>query len=345
MNRRSLAWLIGTLAALALLAGVFLAGQRDSRPADGLFLPGLKDDLNAISRIVITGPGNTAIVTLERGADRWTVAGRNNYPADVGRIRKNLLELAEARIIEEKTSDPAFYERLGVQDLGSPSATGVQLTIAGGREPVDLIVGLAQSGAPDLTYVRRAGEPASWLIAGQFDLPKQGGEWLDRALTDLPAERIASVTIDHPGIETLRIARVPAPAKPAGDATPPPEGIIEFSVADVPAGRELSYPGVGNGVASTLADLQLEDVETRAALGADPGKPIVARFVTTDGLVVEASAWRLPDGTRVTFTASGNGEAEKEAAALNARLGGWVYTLPSYKTEQLTRRLSELLAP
>jgi hypothetical protein len=34
-----------------------------------------------------------------------------------------------------------------------------------------------------------------------------------------------------------------------------------------------------------------------------------------------------------------------EAAAINARLGGWIYTLPGYKTEQFTRRLQDLLAP
>lgn len=344
MNRRTLAWLAGLLAVLSVLAGVALRSQRAATPAEGPFLPGFRDELNAVSRIVITGPGNTAIATLERGADRWTVAGRNDYPADIGRIRKNLLALADARVVEEKTSNPAFYERLGVQDLSSPSAGGVQLTITGGKEPVDLIVGLAQPGAPDLTYVRRAGEATSWLVAAQFDIARKGGEWLDRTLTDIPAERIESVTIDHPGIETLRITRAPAPAKPDADAAAP-EGMVEFLVAGIPAGRELSYPGVANGVASTLADLKLEDVQARDALGPSPGKPIVARFVTTSGLVVEASAWRLPDGTRVTFSASGEGEAAKEAEALNARLGGWVYTLPSYKTEQLTRRLNELLAP
>jgi len=345
MNRRSLSWLVGVLLVLGVLAGVILLGQRGSSPAEGPFLPGLKDDLNEVSRIVITGPGGTAIATLERGADRWTVAGRNNYPADVGRIRKNLLALAEARIIEEKTSNPEFYDRLGVQDMSSASASGVQLTITGGKEPVDLIVGLAQPGTSELTYVRRAGEPGSWLISAQLDLAKTGGEWLDRALTNIPAERIESVTIDHPGIETLRISRAPAPEKPAGETAAGPEGNVEFQVAGVPAGRELSYPGVANGVASVLADLQLEDVQTRDALGADPGKPVVARFVTTDGLVIETSAWRLTDGTRVTFNATGEGEAAQEAAALNARLGAWVYTLPSYKTEQLTRRLNELLAP
>lgn len=345
MNRRALAWLVGVLAVLAVLAGVAYLGQRPARPAEGPFLPGFRDELNDIRKIVITGPGNKAIATLERGADRWTVSGRGNYPADVGRIRKNLLALAEARIVEEKTANPGYYDRLGVQDLSSPSASGLQLTITGGKQPIDLIIGLTPPGASDLTYVRRAGEPGSWLVAAQFDLGKSGGEWLDRSLTDIPAERIESVTIDHPGVETLRITRAPGPEKPTADARTGPDGIVEFRVADVPAGRALSYPGIANGVAGALADLQLEDVQTREALGSDPGKPVVARFVTTNGLQVEASAWRLADGTRLTFNASGEGEAAKEAAALNARLGGWVYTLPSYRTEQLTRRLQELLAP
>ncbi len=338
MNRRTLAILVGVLAALAVLAGIALRSDRPGSSDGGLLQPGLKDQLNDIQRIVVTGKGNTTIATLERGASAWTVAERDHYPADVGRIRKNLLALAGARIVEQKTSNPDFYDRLGVQDIAAATAGGTQLTLTGGKEPVSVIVGRAQAGAgtADLTYVRRAGEATSWLVTGQFDLGKTSGEWLDRSVTDLPAARIESVTITHPGQEILRITRVPGQK---------PDGLSEFRVADIPAGRQLSYPGIVNGVAGVLADLQLEDVQPRDALGADPGKPVVARFVTTDGLVVEASAWRLPDTTRITFTASGTGDAEKEAVAINARLGGRVYTLPSYKTEQLTRRLQELLAP
>ena len=336
MSRRTLVVLLAALTILAVIAGVAQRGGPPVSRDRELLLPGLKDQLNGIQRIVVTGPGNTPIATLKRGADSWTVVERNNYPADVGRIRKNLLALAEARIIEEKTSDPAYYDQLGVQDPGSTEARGVQLTLDGGPKPVSVIIGLTPPGTSGQTYIRRAGEPSSWLIAGQFDLGKTGGDWLNRSLTDIPAERIQSVTISHPGLETVRISRPPGTSK---------DGQTEFLVADVPAGRELSYPGMGNGVASALADLQLEDVQARAALGANPGKPVVARFLTTDGLAVETSAWRLADGTRFTFLASGEGPASQEAAALNGRLGGWVYTLPSYKAEQLTSRLQELLAP
>ncbi len=336
MNRRRFSLLLAALAALAVLAGIALYGERPGSRDSPLLQPGLKAQLNDIGRIVITGKGNATIATLEKGAGIWTVAERNNYSADVARIRKNLLALADARIVEEKTSNPEFYDRLGVQDPASDTASGVQLALTGGKTPVTVIVGQSPPGTPDFTYVRRAGEAKSWLVAAQFDLAKTSGEWLDRLVTDIPAARIQSVTITHPGGEALRISHT-------GEQKT--DGLTEFQVEDLPPGRQLSYAGVANGVAAGLAELQLEDVTTREVLGDNPGKPVVARFVTTDGLVVEASAWRLPDGTRLTFIASGKGDAEKEATALNARLGGWVYTLPAYKTDQLTRRLGELLAP
>ena len=342
MSRRTLVFLLGALVMLAVIAGVILTTDhtRDRRQEQALLLPGLKERLNEIRQIVLTGPGNKTIATLERGTRSWTVLERSNYPADLSRIRRNLLALADARLVEEKTSNPDSYARLGVEDPASASAGGVQLAITDGRNPASIIVGLSAPGTGDQTYVRRKGEATSWLVAGQFDLARTAGEWLDRSLTDIPAERIQSVTISHPGLETVRITR---PGDSGGNATK--GGPTEFLVADVPAGRELSYPGAGNGVASALADLRLEDVQPRAALGDDPGKPVVARFLTTDGLVIEVSAWRLATGTRVTFLASGEDQAGKEAAALNERLAGWVYTLPSYRTEQLTSRLEDLLAP
>jgi hypothetical protein len=347
MSRRALAGLLGSLAALAIVVGIALLGERGAGRDPELLLPELRGQLNDIRQVVITGPGNKTIATLERNADLWTVAERDNYPADVGRLRKNMLELADARIVEEKTSNPEYYERLGVQDLADEGAGGVQLALSAEQELASVIIGQTPSGGTDYSYVRRAADPTSWLITGQFDLGKTSGEWLDRSLTDIPAERIESVTISHPGQGTLRLSR------PAGKQPEPPDeaasggadSALDFEVGGIPAGRELSYPGVANGIAVALADLQLEDVQTRDALGSEPGKPVVARFVTKDGLVLEASAWRLADGTRMTFLASGDGEASTEADALNKRLGGWVYTLPGYKTEQFTRRMEDLLAP
>ena len=346
MNRRSVTGLGAALALLIAVLAVVLAGKGDRESGNLLLFPGLRDELNEVSRIVVTGPGNETIATLERGPEQWTVTNRENYPADIARIRQNLTALADARIIEEKTANPEFYERLGVQGMESPSATGLQLTASGSKQSVDLIIGQTAPGGQGMTYVRPADEATSLLVEASFNPGRTSGEWLDRSLTDIPAARIESVTIEHPGGETLHISRARKTAEedsPAGDDAQ--DGLVEFVVAELPKGRELSYPGAANAVAGVLADLRLEDVMARDALTALPDKPVVARFATTDGLVIEASTWRVGNGTKVTFSASGEGAAAKEASRLNARLGGWVYTLPDYKTEQLTRKPGELLAP
>ncbi len=41
----------------------------------------------------------------------------------------------------------------------------------------------------------------------------------------------------------------------------------------------------------------------------------------------------------------GRASVQAEAAALNARLANWVYTVPAYKAEQLSHHLDDLLAP
>ncbi|MDQ1303388.1 MAG: hypothetical protein QG595_1371 [Pseudomonadota bacterium] len=342
MSRRTLMLLLGSLVVLAILA--LLAGPGSRRDNDEqLLFPDLKAQLNDVSGIIVRGPGNQLIATLKRSDARWIVAERD-YPADLGMIRANLLALAQARIVEEKTSTPELYERLGVQDLALESARGIQLEITGTRTPVRIIIGEAAGGSSDMSYVRRATEAQSWLVSGRFNAGRTTGEWLDRQLLDIPATRIQSISISHPGADTLRLE------KAAADS-------VDFSIAGIPAGREPSYPGVGNALGALLAGLQTDDVHGREALGDNPGKPVVARFHCFDGLIVEASAWRTPDGTRMSFLASIDpARAEgpdapaldavrAEAAAINARLGGWIYTLPGHKTEQFTRRLQDLLAP
>ena len=100
MNRRTLVVLVAALAFLAVVAAIVLRGAQTGNRDQGLLVPGLKEQLNGIQRIVVLGPGNAPIATLERGAKNWTVVERSNYAADVGRIRRNLLALAEARRTE-----------------------------------------------------------------------------------------------------------------------------------------------------------------------------------------------------------------------------------------------------
>lgn len=368
MKSRTLLVLLGTLAVMAALAVAVSLSQRPGQGAGALLLPEIEAAINTIDRVVVRGGGDTPLATIQRGAAGWGVGERHDYPADITRLRRTLLALARATIIEEKTSNPAFYDRLQVEDIENEAAAGLRLDIGSGTQLLaSVIIGSTGVAGSDSAYARRAGESQSWLIKAALDLPRDATGWLDRRITAIPASRIATISITQPDGTSLQLEKARA-------------GEADFSVARVPAGRELSFPGVGNVLGGVLADLELDAVEPRA--GFEPGstRPTLARFGTFDGLVVELSTWQPAAGARVHLAASVDealaarytpapatavpapeaalaadaiaaathkdlAAVGAEAAELNARLGDWVYALPSYKVEQLTRRMEELLAP
>ncbi|QOJ32535.1 MAG: DUF4340 domain-containing protein [Gammaproteobacteria bacterium] len=365
MKSRTLVILLAALAVLVALAIAVSVSQRPGSTAGALLYPGLRDQLDEVDSVVVRSGGNKVVATLERGKAGWTVRERDGYPADLGRLRKNLVSLAEATITEEKTSNPAFYERLRVDDIDKDSAAGLRLDIGiGGKTVASVIVGSTAVAGSDSAYVRRAGEAQSWLVRGAFDLPRETSGWLDKAITSIPASRIAAVSITQPDGATLKIDKARA-------------GEADFQVSGIPAGRELSFPGAGNNIGAALADLSLDAVEPAAGFAPGNVRPTVARFETFDGLVVEVSTWKLPAGARLRLAAHADAAlaarhapppgttpesgpaadaiasstrkdlagVQAEAEQLDARAGAWVYTVPAYKVDQLTHRLDDLLAP
>ena len=73
------------------------------------FLPGLKSALNDIETVVVTGAGDDVIATLVRDTAGWKVQEAGRYAADIAKIRQNLVALADAKIIETKTTKPELY--------------------------------------------------------------------------------------------------------------------------------------------------------------------------------------------------------------------------------------------
>ena len=109
MSQRNVLILLGVLVVLVALV---LVGQRSESPSSGngaLFVPSLEPALNDIERVTITKANNETVVTLERKPDGWVATNKNDYPADVGKLRQGLQALAEARILEKKTSNAELY--------------------------------------------------------------------------------------------------------------------------------------------------------------------------------------------------------------------------------------------
>jgi hypothetical protein len=168
------------------------------------------------------------------------------------------------------------------------------------------------------------------------------------------------VVIRQPGGETLTVEKA---KREQSDFT---------VVGGVPAGRQLSAPSAANPLGSVLASLRLEDVLPAAAFKPGAAQPVETEYRTFDGLRVLARAFEQDDRRYVQFTVSfdeaqarrfpppdpagkpadgGQSPADREAAVreeaqrLAARLQPWVYVVPAFKYDNLTRRLDDLLQP
>jgi hypothetical protein len=350
MNRRSLL-VVAAIAALAVLLA--MVGRRQSAPAtdaDALLLPGLAESLNDIERVVISKAQEEIVVTLVRGSAGWNVAEKDGYPADVAKIRQALVALGEARIVEEKTADPAFYDRLGVEPVESATASGTAVAIDAATAEFPALI-LGDEANSTSRYARRADEARSFLLDRNPDVPRSTAQWLITDIVDVRGTRVQSVTITHADGERLAISK-------------DDEAQANFSVADIPEGRELSYPGVANVIGNALRELKLDDVARATEEAAEPA--VVTELRTFDGLVVTMTGTMIGDEAWVTFAASAAPQpasetspeeaadpaasaAEEtfdpaaEAEAINARVGGWRYRIPEYQYDQLTRRLADLL--
>lgn len=323
---------LGVLAAAAtavLAAAAWLAMPRQDASAGGPALPGLREAVNEVTEIRIVR--GAAAATLRKGEAGWVVAERD-YPADSGRVRKLLLDLAALGIVEAKTSDPANYARLGVQDVDGSDAAGTttRIELALPERSLALLVG-KPSGAKS-SFVRPVDSAQALLASPQISADAEPGRWIERTLADVPAERVREVAVTPAKGRAYRAARAS------------PE-TADFTVADLPRGRELASQATADSLGAVLAGFTIDDV--RAAAG-EPAAGAAPRLTlhTFDGLEVQLTG--REDGARryVALSArAGEPERQAEAQALNARAAGREFELPAYRYDGLFRPLEELLAP
>jgi uncharacterized protein DUF4340 len=293
MNQKTL---IGLAAAALVAIVIAFAVSRSNQPRSegggeaeaAYFVPALKDHVNDVEKIVITGADNKTVATLTRGENGWSIAEKNGFAADTGKLREFLLKLADAKLVEQKTSNKEKYATLGVEDVADKDAKGVEIELGGLAKPVKVIVGNGnQHGG---TFVRRAGEAESWLASGTLTIDKKAENWLRKDLTDIAANRVAWLTI------------TPADGKLIS-LTKEAEGDTNFKLAELPKGREAGSEYTINGPASLLGGLRFDDAVP--AKDAAPGdKVLKAKYGMFDGLVVDIVAWEKDGKDYAQFTAS-----------------------------------------
>ena len=331
MTPRRVALLLGA-GVVVIAFAIWVSSKRHldrATMAGDLVLPGLESALNTVTEIRLT-KGDQTHTTLKKGAAEWAV-GERDYPADSGKVRKFLFDLGALNIVEEKTHNPANYPQLGVEDTTSPKATGTRIAVVTPSKVYELIIGKSSSAKSG--YVRVPSTEQALLAAPSLSVDADPKRWLDHTLIDIHQDRVKEVE------------EKPADG-PAYTASREKKEQTDFTVSNIPKGRELSSPVAADPIAGALGGMTFDDVHKAATPAPADAKVAHAIYRTFDGLEVDIAGRK--DGTRdlITFTVRSTAkETADEAQKLTAQLQGYEYELPSYKYDGIFHSLEDLLKP
>ncbi|MGV7229404.1 MAG: DUF4340 domain-containing protein [Nitrospirales bacterium] len=380
MKSKTIGLLAGITIAGILLAVFFNREPSSNIPQSGqLLFPNLMSVVNDVNEIVIETKDQT--VTLVRGEKSWGVKEKASYRADVEKVKQAIVGLADLRIHEPKTQNPELYERLGLQDKDQEGSTSKTVTVktADNGETAKLVMGNQRpaKGNPRMSdiYVRKPGDPQTWLAIGNVPIETMPDEWLEKEVTALPTKRVRQVTVTHPKGDTLHLSK----AKPDD---------LDFHLDAIPSGFKISSQFNVNNVVGTLVQLSFEDVKPQAEIDflANPG--VSAVLETFDGLRLHVQTTKLDEHVWGKFSAEFDAnliqtsepetkledikksegaetektdkdtevkkpekdsplkkpeEVQKEVETLNQRVKDWAYALPSFRFENFSKLKKDLI--
>lgn len=335
MQNKGLAGLFAvTVVAVAAAVVVSLPSGPSANPLVGKpVLPEVTKHLGEVGRMTLVH--GTDKTTLVRKGNSWSVVERGGYPANEAKVRRALLGLADMRYVDPKTSNPALYSRLDVQDAGAKNSksTLVTLTNAKGALLGEVITGKHRAnqlgGGVGGVYVRKPGTAQSWLARGDVDLNGGTASWLDKKILDLPSAQVKEAVLVQPDGAKATIVRDKPKAK--------------FHLVDMPKDKKLKYHSILNDTAGALAGLDLKDVRPAKGFGFPRDGVTKDRFVSFSGLTVAVDLADKDGKSWARFTASADSAAAKRAADLNAKLSPWVYALSNSTAQTLRDKLGDLI--
>jgi hypothetical protein len=338
-RRRRLA-ILAVLAVLLLVWSVVALWQQSEQLAPKYrpspMFPDLPHQAREVKRIHIVAKSGTFDVAFKPNKG-WVITSRNDLPASFEQVNRTVVGMASLETLEPKTARADWLHYL---DLGTPpKGDGVLISLmnAKGETLAAVIAGKSenigdQSGAGGL-FVRKPDSTQTWLAKSVFEPKSNVSDWYDKSLIDIDRKRIAETDVTPAGSPAFTVKR----DRPK-DAT--------FKLQNVPAGREVAFPGVTDGVATAIVGLTFDDAKPAKSFDVAKASRVVTR--TFDGLTVTLQTMQQGEDYWTTVSAQadpGKPAAAREAQAINAKTSGWAYKLPPYKGQQLTSKVDSLLKP
>ena len=328
---------LAVITVLALIVAITTFGSQTRlaqvRDSGAPLFPNLAKQAGQIARIELQ-QGDKKIA-LARDKESWSVADRAGYPAKAEAVRGLLIKLAQAQLVEAKTRSKERYALLELEDpAGRDSKSSlVRLLDDKGGILAEAVIGKKRSdafgSAKSGTYVRKLADAQTWLANADIGVPIALRDWVQPGVLDIPATKIATVSIEMPGEEPLKIAR------DAADTS-------RHAMVDMPEGKKLKDGATVGAIVRAAGSIDMEDVRKPGATPAGDAAGVV-KMEADGGLSVTLQLRKEGDSYWLTIDAAGaDGDAKKTADEIARRAKNWEFKVPAAKAQAILKRRADL---
>jgi hypothetical protein len=334
MNARVAAILVLLLAVLGGGALLYRQQERSQRP-DNVATLGktLFKELKVADIAAIRIAAPNATLTLKRQDERWVVAERADFPADLSKVREFVLKVIGLKVGQSEPLGEKDRARLNldtsgtkIEFMGADDKTLGVLTV--GRKYFKREVENPDKAIPDGRFVSLPSEGGTAYLVGDplTQATVKTAEWIDRS--SFQVEKVKTLQVRYPAGEAWRIDR--------------PTDKAEWKLAGAKPGEKLDVSRA-NAASYSLSLLELADVAPKDEKDTGLDKPIALDATTLEGAAYAIKVGRLAgDNYYLTFTASGLKPDAKDAERVKL-LSQHVLLVPKSKLEDTLKKRSELL--
>ncbi|MDX9868495.1 MAG: DUF4340 domain-containing protein [Kiritimatiellia bacterium] len=340
MTQKKLVTLTAVAAVLAGLAYLSSASKKMKAPSR-VGKPVIQAfDLSEVAKIE-AGAKDGAKLSLESTDAGWVIRSLFGYPADIAKIRENLLKLQDLKAghvaTGKKLENPVLVD---LQNASGKSLACLRLGDKHTRQPSGEMAQFGGGGYPDGRYVAGGADDTVVLVKETLEAfdgdPKN---WTDTQIASVPSADVTAIDLTNAG-KTVKLA------KKDGAWTLEGLGAKEEFDSSKSYGVEsaLNYLNF-----NTVADPALTDEQLGLATGAvfsvtlKTGEKYTARIGNTASNSTDRFFRIRGAFTPAGTNAAENAEFTKKIEAFNAKSGKWAYTISSYSAENMTKARADLV--
>lgn len=319
MNSRVALILVVLLAVLGGFAYVIQQRSAPGAPSAALGQPLLKDlKASEVAAIAIREPKGA--LTIERKAERWTIAERDGFPADFDKVRDFVIKATGLKIGQSDSASEKDRARLNL-DAGG---TRIEFRGADGKPLAALVAGRKYFKTEPDNPAKAIGD-GRWVALADDDkrvfviadpltqASTKSADWVSHA--GFAAEKVKAMEVRYPDGSGYKVER-------SGDNA-------DWKLA---GGHEKVDAPKANAATYSLSLIEIADVAPKGAKPQDTGldKPTVITAHTFDGLAYTVKVGKL-EGDDYYATVAIEGEPKPEGKDAEERAKKFAERLPREK--------------